>query len=759
MLILALNFLLGITLFSLKNSLTLSTLEISGFCLLIVAIFATFKRHKTLSINLLLFVLGFTWMGIFSAHILQKNIDEKFFNTPISVTGKIQNIATQADKKARFNLQISEPFQGKIKLSWYGKSANELKNGDIWTLLIKIKHNNGYQNQGGFDYEKWLFYQQFDATGYVRRSENNRLMAKNTTPSIDSIRQNIRQKLSENLSDYSFLGVINALVIGDRSLINKDHWALFKATNTTHLSIISGLHIGLISGFIFLLSSWLWRRCSPCMARLPATILGAYFGLFSALIYALIAGFSIPTQRAFIMAGVIFLSLILRRRHNIWQLYAVALMLVLIINPLSVFSVGFWLSFYVVAVIIYAARRHQNKPWLLRLIYIQLLISLATLPLIAGFFGAGSSLSPIANLVAIPIFSFITTPLSLLGTAFLYLNLDYLSTLSFTIADLSLDYLTLFFQFLQGFQFNQWQYSPSSNGDFVLLILAVLLALLPSPLKLRKMALILFLLIGLQPTNPMKTSEVLITTLDVGQGLAHIVRTQNHTLLFDAGARYPSGFNLGDAVITPYLRSKRIDFLDLIIISHTDNDHIGGLDAVLKNFKSGKILTSNPSKITQKSSLCQSQPSWQWDGINFQMLNLAHNFKGNNASCVLKISNQNHAILLTGDIEKKAELHLLKTWGDALKSDFLISPHHGSKTSSSQAFLAAVNPDWVVVSSGYKNRFNHPASTILQRYRDFDIQVLTTRCSGQIDVKLADKISIEQYRHTQKRYYWRSCAE
>ncbi|WP_428095671.1 DNA internalization-related competence protein ComEC/Rec2 [Candidatus Thioglobus sp.] len=743
--------------FSIKSTLPLTTLEIGLIFALLLLVLALFKRQKIIALSLMFFVLGFGWMTLFSTHLLQENIDEKFFNKAINVIGTIDDLPKIKPNKTQFTFNVTEPFKAKIKLSWYAQPQANLHSGNEWKLLIKIKHNNGFQNEGGFDYERWLFYKKFDATGYVKRHESNQLITSNANLSINSIRQNIRQKLSSSLSKFEFLGVINALVIGDRSLINPNHWELFKATNTTHLSVISGLHIGLISGFVFLLSSFGWRQCARCTLRLPALIFGAYFGLLAALLYALIAGFSIPTQRAFIMASVVFLSIILRRKHNTWQLYGGALMLVLLLNPLSVLSAGFWLSFYVVAVIIYGARQHQDKHWILRLVYIQLLISIATLPLIAWFFSTGSSLSPIANLVAIPVFSFITTPFSLLGTILSYVQLQTLSEFVFLVANQSLVYLSMFLNYLQTFDFNQWHYAPHSATGFLLFIVAVLITLLPSALKLRKIALLLFVVIWLNPTEKLKPSEVVITTLDVGQGLSHVVRTQNHTLVFDTGARYRSGFNMGDGVILPYLQKQQINLLDLLIISHSDNDHIGGADSLLKNLKVNKIVSSTPHKISQPASLCSSLSSWQWDGVNFQMLNLGHSFTGNNASCVLKISNQNHSIILTGDIEKKAELHLIKTWGEKLKADVLISPHHGSKTSSSDQFLTTVSPELVIISSGYKNRFNHPATVVKNRYKQHKIKQLNTACSGQIDVKIANNITLMNYRKMQQRYYWRTC--
>jgi competence protein ComEC len=758
MLVFALALLFGIMLFSVKSTLLLSPLELGLFFALLLAILAVFKRHKSTFQVLVFFAVGFAWMWLFSNQVLNPNIDEKFFNTPTKVVGTIVGLPQIKTQKTKFELNVSQPFKGKIKLAWYQQLSAPLRSGDEWQLNIKIKKNNGYQNQGGFDYEQWLFYQQFDATGYVKRDEFNKLLSSSALLSIHSIRQNIRQHLTKILADFEFIGVINALIIGDRSILKTEHWDIFKATNTTHLSVISGLHIGLISGFIFLLASFLWRQCYRCSLKLPANIVGAYFGLISALIYALIAGFSIPTQRAFIMASVVFLAVIFRRTHNVWQLYGGALFLVLALNPLSVFSVGFWLSFYVVAIIIYAVGQHKNKHWLFKILYIQLLISIATLPLTAWFFSQGSLLSPIANIIAIPVFSFITTPFALLGALLSYAQLDFLAQIIFSIANQSLIYLSNFLQYLQTFEFNLWHYTPSSSINLILLITAILIILLPNALKFRKIALILLIIIWLQPIEKLHKNEVLITTLDVGQGLSHVVQTKNHTLIFDTGARYASGFNMGDAVIIPYLNAKQINTLDLIIISHGDNDHIGGLKSLLENIPTQQILSSVPDKILHNNvSRCNSTPDWEWDGVLFQMLNFANNFTDNNASCVLKISNKNHSILLTGDIEKQAERYLLDTWGDKLKSDILISPHHGSKTSSSELFLSAVSPDWVVISSGYKNRFKHPAKSIIAPYQQHAIKILNTSCTGQIDIKLNDKINIDNYRQTHKRYYWRQC--
>ncbi|RUA03985.1 MAG: DNA internalization-related competence protein ComEC/Rec2 [Gammaproteobacteria bacterium] len=763
MLIYALNFGFGILLFSLKNTLQITVFEWMVIFGIILAILTGFRRYKTLSLNLGIFLLGFAWMGIISTQVLNTQVDKKYLNKPILVTGEIIGLPEKSKHNIKFLFKSKSPFSGQLKLSWYSRKKvllPDLQVGDTWQLLLKMKHNNGYQNLGGFDYEKWLFYKQIDATGYVKNSSFNQLIAPNKTIySIDKIRQNIRQTLSPILIKQEFSGVLNALIIGDRSLITDKQWALFKATNTTHLSVVSGLHIGLISGFIFLLVQFFWRRSMFLSLRIPAQIMGAYFGLLSAFLYALIAGFSIPTGRAFIMASVVFLSIILKRHHNVWQLYGVALLLVLIDNPMSIFSVGFWLSFYVVAVIIYGARQHQERSWAYRLVYMQLLISLSTLPLTIWFFSTGSIVSPIANLIAIPVFSFTIIPLSLIATLLAFSGLEYLATLVFSIANQALIYLASLLEQLQKFEFNQWHYTQTSMLDLALFIAGSLIAISPKGLRLRALSLPILGLLFLTPIQRIETNAFLLTTLDVGQGLANVVQTRNHILLFDTGAKYRSGFNLGNSVITPYLHAKHIQRLDKVIISHGDNDHIGGFDNIYKNFEIGEILTSVPKKIKAKVTVCQTGQKWEWDGVSFEILNpdKKMGFKNNNASCVLKISNGRYSALLTGDIEKKAEYYLAHSHKEKIKSTILISPHHGSQSSSTQVFLEAVSPELITISSGFQNRFRHPSKKVMNRYQYNNIKVLQTNCSGQIDVLLGDKMRISEYRKNFMRYYFRQC--
>jgi competence protein ComEC len=752
----ALSFLLGIVGFSLKSNLSLSTLDGGLIALVFLLILGLLKHHKSLAKTVTFLLLGFGWMWGFSTQVLSQKVNESFLNHPIKISGKILTLPENSAKNSKFLFQVHSPFQGKVKLAWYQTDITKIHANDNWQFLVKLKRNNSYQNFAGFDYEKWLFFKQIDATGYVKKSKFNQKISTINTLSIHKIRQKIRHNLQPFLSKLEFGGVINALIIGDRSLITPKHWEIFKNTNTTHLSVISGLHIGLVSGLIFMFFSKLWRKCSYCLRKIPAQVFGSYFGVMAAFIYALMAGFSIPTQRAVSMASVVFLSIIFRRHHSLWQLYALTLLVVLIINPLSVLSIGFWLSFYVIGIIILTIKRLKGRHWLWKLILMQLFITLSTLPLVLWFFTQASIFSMPANLLAIPVFSFITVPSALMGAISSLLPFDIVTNFLFKVANQSLIYLSFFLDYLQNIPINQWHYTFNSATDLMLIIIFLSLFFVKKYLKSRLIIGFSIVTLLIIPDSTLKNNEVKISLLDVGQGLSVVIQSKSHILLFDTGVRFRSGFNLGEAVIVPYLKSKNTNKIDKIILSHDDNDHIGGLDGVLKHLEVDSIIAKSSKKISHKTISCTPQ-TWKWDGIIFEIFNTGLNFKGNNQACLLKVSNQKFSILLSADIEKKAEQYLVKNFAKKLKSSVLVVPHHGSKTSSSYAFLTTVSPKIAVISSGYKNRFKHPFKAVVQRYQSENIKLLNTACSGQIDILLSTKIQIQEYRKSFGKYYTRQC--
>lgn len=756
MLLYALSFLFGIIVFADKSNISISNNEILVFTILsIFALILFWQNYKKASITIAMLLIGFAWMGFNSQQLINNNIENKFLNKYIAVEGVIASTIEQDEYRSKFKFNIESPFKADVRLSWY-KNKN-LKTGQRWQLLVKLKQNSGFYNPKIFDYEKWLFAKKFNAVGYVKNSHNNKLINQSDKYLLQQVRFNLTDFLNKALADFKYKGIIKALIIGDRYEISKDLWQLFTKTNTSHLTVISGLHIGIIAGFVFFITSFLWRRSLRLSLYIPSQIAASYSALLFAFIYAALAGFSVPTQRAFIMALVFFANIILKRNENIWRLYSYALILVLVVNPLSTLTVGFWLSFFVVGLILYTLHIYKYKPWYLKIILLQLIISIAMVPVLIWFFQTFSISSPLANIVAIPAFSFIITPIALIGALFNLLSLDLIAYFLFFIVDSSIYYLTLFLAKISQFNINTFHFNKPNQISFIFAIFAVLVLFLPKGLKLRRFAFILILPLFFNNTV-IKKNNFKVTLLDSGQSLAMVIQTQNHNLIFDTGFSTTSGFNIGESVITPFLYANNIKEIDKIIVSHNDNDHSGGLKSLLKEFKTKEILTSAYNKIAN-SKPCYDSINWQWDGVLFEILSPSKNsnLKNNNASCVLKISNKHKSILITADIEILVENLLIENNSVKLKSDVLLVPHHGSKTSSSISFINAVSPEYALIANGYKNRFKLPAKSIVNKYKNNNSKIYTTACSGAITLLFSNKISLTEMRKSKKHFWNRQC--
>jgi len=527
-------------------------------------------------------------------------------------------------------------------------------------------------NPGGFDYEGWLYQKKIRATGYVRVNYKKKQFAKKLDNEASGyrmliLRQNLYDTLKSITAKNKYSGILVALALGERTGITQQQWQVFRATGTSHLVAISGLHIGLLAGFIFFLTRRLWPYCGSAALILASPRAAAISALFIAAFYAALSGFAVPAQRALIMLSVVMLSIFLRHKVQSTQVLSFALLSVLLLDPVAVLSAGFWLSFSAVAIISLAAlgRLTVDKNWRIwgRL---QWRISLASLGFALLLTPKGWPAKYIGLFLVIPL---------------LWPNID----------------------------------SPGHG-------------------------------------------EVEITLLDVGQGLAAVVQTRQHTLVFDTGPKFSQSFDTGAAVVVPFLRQKGIKKLDILVVSHKDIDHRGGLESIQAEMETTKLVSSYAA---HGSEACYAGQNWVWDGILFEMLNpdeLLGYKRRNNASCVLRISAGEQSLLLSADIEKRAEMQLVQRHYTQLKSTYLVAPHHGSKTSSSQAFLDAVDPDYILIPVGFKNRYRMPHATVLQRYRDMNIPIFQTFSSGAIAVRFgqknSNKILFEYRKQSQK--YWNS---
>lgn len=732
---------------------------------LIPVVFVAFYRRGS-ALVLLFFCCGFFWAYLFAWQYLQHIPTRSIAGKNITVTGIVSGIPERREKSTRILFDI-ETFKAenypdsvpqKIRLNWYYPKSEVLP-GERWQFVIRLKPPNGFQNPGGFDYEAWLYQQGIHATGYIKKHPDNKKLA---DAEIASALSTARFKLMQliNLSvEPGVAALLNALAIGYRGDIENASWQVFIRTGTNHLIAISGLHIGLVAGFAWFVLNQL-RRIKFFVSRLNRRWM-LIISFMLATIYAGLAGFTIPTQRALVMLAVVYLGLYFYRQVSVIQSLSIALLAVLIFSPLSVLSVGFWLSFIAVAAIAYSiAGRLSGRQKALQWLWPQMTVILALMPLSFYFFQQNSLVALIANVVAIPLVGLLVLPLLLTGL----LLASFSTVLALPVISLSASLLAFLFGFLKHLSDSDLAVWFSAAPDIPALIFAMLAMLLlfsPYAIPARWLAICLFLPLFNSHSKPIANGSIEIQAIDVGQGLSVLIRTSQHQMLFDTGAKFSERFDVGERVIVPLLRQQGISALDMLMISNGDRDHIGGARAVLKAVNVKQLLGRDIEKLAHgHKQLCKRGQSWQWDDVRFDVLHPGdrHYKKRNNHSCVLKISNQNASVLIAADIEKQAESVLLREQPDQLSSSVLIVPHHGSNTSSTRAFLQQVHPELAVYSSGFLNRYGFPRAEVIERYQQLDIKQVNTAENGHIWLKIDQQGKLHGpigQRQTLQRYWHR----
>ena len=633
-------------------------------------------------------------------------------------------------------------FKGLIQLSIYNKKPM-VKAGQTWQFQVRLKRGAGFKNPGGFDYEKWLFAQSIHAKGYIRKSDQHKLLEEASWYSVNSLREMIHHKIKMLLASEQNNALVSALILAEKSDLSKEQWGVFRATGTSHLMAISGLHIGLVASSGLLLVWFIWWSVPTLNLFITRRLAGSVVGAALAISYALLAGMNIPTQRALIMVLIGLYLLAGRQYFSAYRVLALAMIAVLIIDPLAIMGVGFYLSFCAVFVIVWLSKR-VIKAGRFGLFKLQGFLSLLMIPLSLLFFGEGSLIAPIANLIAIPWVSFVIVPLSMLSVLLSFVS-ETLASYLFQFLSWHLDALFMVLGFLAKAPASILESYHLSGKLLAALVIAGLILLLPAGLSWRYTACLCLLpLLFFEVEKPKQQGSFWLTVLDVGQGLAVVIETKHHSLLYDTGNRMGDSFDLGEMVVSPYLKRQSIKVLDALVISHDDRDHMGGLTAVL-NAHETKVLYGNRLALVESrhNVLCVPGKPWVWDGVKFEFLHPTAEFDGNNnnRSCVLRVSTKNHSVLLSGDIQRKAENYLLRQDGgssksESLKADILLMPHHGSNTSSQTHFINAVNPKWAIASAGYRSRFKHPAKRVVARYESLGVKVLNTAESGAMQFRM-----------------------
>ena len=585
--------------------------------------------------------------------------------------------------------------------------------GEHWRLGAKLRRPRGFMDPGSFDYEGWLFFHGIGATGYVTQTE---VQLPGIGYPLLRLRANLRQRIAAALAGDPYVGMVTALVTGDQSGIAEDQWQVLQATSTVHLMAIAGLHLGVVAGLLFLLVRWLWRRSAGLCERCPAEVAAVLASFAGAFLYACLAGFTLPTQRALIMLTAFALGVALRRRLRTTDTLALAMLGVLLLDPMAAGEASFWLSFTAVAAIllVFSGRVHTAHGWWRDLLRTQWAVALGLLPLLAFFFQQAGIGSPLANLIIVPIYAFCIIPLVLSGAVLLMLW-PWAGTVMLKLAAAAMNFTWPIFGWFSG---------PSATlstpaAAWYLVIPALLSAawiLLPRGVPGRVAALLLMLPLFVIAPSGLAAGDFDVTLLDVGQGLAAVVRTGHHVLVYDTGPKFRSGSDTGQEVLIPYLRSQGIAAPDRIIVSHGDNDHAGGLESLRAAFPAVPVYTGAMDRVPDALP-CRRGQHWDWEGVHFEMLypEEGNPLSGNDASCVLRISGPGGSALLVGDIMKKGEKRLLALQTD-LRSDLLVAPHHGSNSSSTAPFVSAVTPMAVWFPVGYRNRWDFPKSEVEARY-------------------------------------------
>ncbi len=789
----------------------------------------------------LFFAVGVVWAIVFAMHRLSARLPEQLEGVEVQVAGVIADLPEQDEKRVRFDFiardgvyaagqsgtgaaileksieqsktpqsfrqgssKHSRRAQGerdfgapaKLRLSWYYPDQ-PIKAGQHWLFTVKLKRVHGTMNPGGFDYERWLLTEGIAATGYVRPAPKPVLLGGDSAwNSISVWRQRIADRLSSALADSPSLGLIKALTIGDGSGISQQQWEVFRKTGTTHLVVISGSHIGLIAGLVYfvVLKLWAW---TGWLVWSPQRI-AAVVALLIAILYSGLAGFSVPTQRSVVMLFIAMSAIILQRNSRPFNTLSVALFAVLLFDPLAVLAAGFWLSFLAVSLIVYAVSGRLGKlGYFWGAIKMHWVTSVGLSPLLLLFFQQVSLIAPLANLVAVPVISLLAVPLSLLAVVAMFIS----STLAdpvFYLADHVLQGLWWLLAYLAAIPLASINHAPPSYWALLFAVPGVLLLLAPVGIPARWLSLVMFLPLVFTEVKRPETGDIDMTLLDVGQGLSVVVQTSRHLLIYDTGAKFSAESDRGQSVLLPFLRSQGVAKIDSLIISHGDNDHIGGAASLMRGIPVEKVLTSVPQQLSEYAPIaCTAGQSWLWDEVRFTMLGpaapdpdrallsvaeglaaytpslvIAETAPGslpaytpsmaikqafvsdNDNSCVLKIQSAHGTVLLVGDIEAVAESWLVETYGDDLKADVLVAPHHGSKTSSTAVFLQAVKPDYVLIPAGYRNQFGHPHKDVLARYRHTNAKWLNSADSGAISVNVENNGFVVQGMRETKSKYW-----
>lgn len=712
--------------------------------LFVLALAACWRWPRMRWLALLLF--GFAWTAWRADLALQSRLPRALEKRDFDVVGVVEGLPRVRNNATGFTLRIerawldgvAQPLAGDARVAWYGAPEGAPASCSRWHLRLRLKRPRGLLDPGGFDSERSALERRIVAVGYVRDDGRNRAAAGAAPWCIDGIRARVSAAIAAHVADPHDARLLQALAVGDTRGLDDHDWDVARANGISHLLAISGFHVGvaaLFGAWLIYGVWWLWPRLA---LRVPRPVAQALAALLTATAYGALAGFGLPTERTLLMIAVVALARCSRRGIGGASSLALALTVILLWDPLAVLSAGFWLSFAGVAFLMLGLSRPHGVVAHARALGVtQLLMTVALLPLTVWFFGQASLLGALSNLIAVPWVSLLVVPLALAGTLLLAVS----PTAAGGIWQLAAWLMHALWALLE--QLAQWPgahwYLPHVTlGALLLATLGAIWLFLPRGMPARWLGALLFLPLLWPRADLPAPGGFRAVVLDVGQGLSVLVRTRHHALLFDAGAKYPSGFDLGRVTVLPALHALGVRRLDLLMISHGDNDHAGGAPAVAAEYPRAQQLSGEPRRVGLQMQPCRSGQHWSWDGVSVRVLSPAgeggQTRRGNDRSCVLLVTGQGGRLLLTGDISDRIEPSVARAVGPGAPLVLLV-PHHGSKTSSSPAFIEALHPGLAIVSAGWLNRFGHPAASVVARYVGAGVPLLDTATAGAVRVR------------------------
>ncbi|MEH6444728.1 MAG: DNA internalization-related competence protein ComEC/Rec2 [Oceanospirillaceae bacterium] len=705
-----------------------------------------------------LYLISFCLAALHGHLLLSEQFDDINNSRDCTLIGDVVQIPRNSFSFSRFTMKVdsircaSKLLKlSKVSLNLY-RAKYQPEAGDKLTLKVRLKSPRALHSEGAFDTKLWAINNGVNATGYVREITH---VTKHAAK-LAGLRHSLKRWLQKlEISDNS-KSTLMALVLGDKSEITAQQWQQMRATGTVHLLIVSGLHIGImvaIGWWLFFVIAMLLRAVR---FPLPLLLMPEIGALSLSLAYVLLVGASLSTQRAWLMAFILIAGSFFSAKVGLWQRWWLALIIIISWQPLSVMQPGLWLSFAAVASLIclQGLRIRGSTVWLL--IHGQWLVWLGLMPLLLLYFQQVSLLSPLINLFAI---SFISLLILLLIPALLVAAYGWQGLLNFVAACLDYFWIVLD-KIAEQSEYFLFEITVIAVPFMLLITLACFAAMLPLPKRIKLLGLGAVLLILYPPVIEKPTRDQFkLTLIDVGQGLAVLIETHSHALLYDTGAAFDSGFNYFDAVIKPLLAKREIKQLDLLVISHTDNDHSGGLEAAQSYLRIKRLDSELAGNGSIANAVCESGKKWQWQGVSFyyRQPDVTKEAKTNNKSCVLEIASEHCKVLIMGDAQKSIESRLLASEDRETEEAIdkvLIVGHHGSNTSTHAALLAAEQFNSALVSSGYRNRYNHPHGKVLQRLKLAGMAVYRTDLQGSLEVRsTAEGCEVSSFLQNKRRYW------